>query len=171
MTATQNTLHRTLMLLPAGGGPAGRWAYVFPSGCAGPSPAGNVLATRRSPACPKPQAWLQGNKLRLGALPLRDLSTEAINQSYSKLSTMAKSKELSKDVRDKIVDLHKAGIDYNTIAKQLGDKGTGQLHRIKGTMDGAMYHQMLEPDYGVPSRSTFQHPFTKEFTKEMRKKV
>ncbi len=29
----------------------------------------------------------------------------------SKLSTMAKNKELSKDIRDKIVDLHKAGMD------------------------------------------------------------
>ena len=52
------------------------------------------------------------------------LSTEAINQSDSKLSTGAKSKELSKDVRDKIVDLHKAGMGYKTIAKQLGEKVT-----------------------------------------------
>ncbi len=37
---------------------------------------------------------------------------------------MAKTKELSKDVRDKIVDLHKAGIGYKTIAKQLGEKVT-----------------------------------------------
>ncbi len=37
---------------------------------------------------------------------------------------MAKTKELSKDVRDKIVDLHKAGIGYKTIAKQLDDKVT-----------------------------------------------
>ncbi|KAK6296544.1 hypothetical protein J4Q44_G00326860 [Coregonus suidteri] len=35
---------------------------------------------------------------------------------------MAKTKELSKDVRDKIVDLHKAGMGYKTIAKQLGEK-------------------------------------------------
>ncbi len=34
---------------------------------------------------------------------------------------MAKTKELSKDVRDKIVDLHKAGMGYKTIAKQLGE--------------------------------------------------
>ncbi len=53
-----------------------------------------------------------------------------INQSDSKLSTMAKTKELSKDVRDKtvdrdkIVDLHKAGMGYKTIAKQLGEKVT-----------------------------------------------
>ncbi len=52
------------------------------------------------------------------------LSTEAINQSDSKLSTMAKTKELSKDVRDKIVDLHKAEMGYKTIAKQLGEKVT-----------------------------------------------
>ncbi len=37
---------------------------------------------------------------------------------------MAKTKELSKDVRDKIVDLHKAGMGYKTIAKQLGEKET-----------------------------------------------
>ncbi len=37
---------------------------------------------------------------------------------------MAKNKELSKDVRDKIVDLHKAGMGYKTIAKQLGEKVT-----------------------------------------------
>ncbi len=37
---------------------------------------------------------------------------------------MAKTKELSKDVRDKIVDLHKAGVGYKTIAKQLGEKVT-----------------------------------------------
>ncbi len=54
----------------------------------------------------------------------RHLSTDAINQSDSKLSTMAKTKELSKDVRDKIVDLHKAGMGYKIIAKQLGEKET-----------------------------------------------
>ncbi len=37
---------------------------------------------------------------------------------------MAKTKELSKDVRCKIVDLHKAGMGYKTIAKQLGQKVT-----------------------------------------------
>ncbi len=37
---------------------------------------------------------------------------------------MTKTKELSKDVRDKIVDLHKAGMGYKTIAKQLGEKVT-----------------------------------------------
>ncbi len=37
---------------------------------------------------------------------------------------MAKAKEVSKDVRYKIVDLHKAGMGYKTIAKQLGEKVT-----------------------------------------------
>ncbi len=37
---------------------------------------------------------------------------------------MAKTKELSKDVMDKIVDLHKSGMGYKTIAKQLGEKVT-----------------------------------------------
>ncbi len=44
---------------------------------------------------------------------------------HSNLSTtMGKTKELSKDIRDKIVDLHKAGMGYKTISKQLGEKVT-----------------------------------------------
>ncbi len=37
---------------------------------------------------------------------------------------MGKTKELSKDTRDKIGDLHKAGMGYRTIGKQLGEKAT-----------------------------------------------
>uniref|UniRef100_A0AAY5L9B7 Transposase Tc1-like domain-containing protein n=1 Tax=Esox lucius TaxID=8010 RepID=A0AAY5L9B7_ESOLU len=37
---------------------------------------------------------------------------------------MAKTKELCKDIRDKIVNLHKAGMGYRTIGKQLGEKAT-----------------------------------------------
>ncbi len=37
---------------------------------------------------------------------------------------MGKTKELSKDTRDKIVDLHKAGMGYRTKGKQLGEKET-----------------------------------------------
>ncbi len=37
---------------------------------------------------------------------------------------MGKTKELSKDTRDKIVDLHKAGMGNRTIGKQLGEKAT-----------------------------------------------
>ena len=46
------------------------------------------------------------------------------NQSHSNISTMGKTKELSKDTRDKIVDLHKAGMGYKEISKQLGEKLT-----------------------------------------------
>ena len=37
---------------------------------------------------------------------------------------MGKTKELSKDIRDKIVDLHKAGMGYKTISKKLNEKVT-----------------------------------------------
>ena len=37
---------------------------------------------------------------------------------------MGKTKELSKDVRDKIVDLHEAGMGYKTIGKKLDEKVT-----------------------------------------------
>ncbi len=37
---------------------------------------------------------------------------------------MTKTKELFKDVRDKIVDLNKAEMGYKTTAKQLGEKVT-----------------------------------------------
>ena len=37
---------------------------------------------------------------------------------------MGKTKELSKEIRDKIVDLHKAGMAYKKIRKQLGEKLT-----------------------------------------------
>uniref|UniRef100_A0AAY5KN55 Sleeping Beauty transposase HTH domain-containing protein n=1 Tax=Esox lucius TaxID=8010 RepID=A0AAY5KN55_ESOLU len=37
---------------------------------------------------------------------------------------MAKARELCKDIRDKILDLHKAGMGYRTIGKELGEKAT-----------------------------------------------
>ena len=37
---------------------------------------------------------------------------------------MGKTTELSKDIRDQIVDLHKAGMGYKKISKQLGEKLT-----------------------------------------------
>ncbi len=37
---------------------------------------------------------------------------------------MGKTKELSKDIKDKIVDLHKAGMGYKTFWKNLGEKET-----------------------------------------------
>ncbi len=68
-----------------------------------------------------PGVFYTGNELRLeqslkGRVTcIKDnMSTDAINQSDSKLYTKAKTKELSKD------DLHKAGMGYKIITKQLG---------------------------------------------------
>ena len=46
---------------------------------------------------------------------------------------MGKTRELSKDIRDNIVDLHKAGMGYRTIGKQLGEKATavGAIIRVQ----------------------------------------
>ncbi|XP_069821043.1 zinc finger protein 721-like [Dendropsophus ebraccatus] len=46
------------------------------------------------------------------------------NKSDSNFYNMGKKKELSKAVRDKIIDLHKAGMGYRTISKMLGEKET-----------------------------------------------
>ena len=35
---------------------------------------------------------------------------------------MANTRELCKDIRDKIVDLHEAGMGFRTIGKQLGER-------------------------------------------------
>ncbi|KAK6308814.1 hypothetical protein J4Q44_G00202770 [Coregonus suidteri] len=57
---------------------------------------------------------------------------------------MAKTKELSKDVRDKIVDLHKAGMGYKTIAKQL------EYHSLED--DGESYPGRWQRSPPDPSR-------------------
>ncbi len=87
-----------------------------------------------------------GKELRLGALSFKGMLLISVcylykrqlihrnNQSDSKLSTVAKTKELSKVVKDKILDLHKAGMGYKTIAKQLGEKMTTAgaiIHKLK----------------------------------------
>ncbi|KAK3511711.1 hypothetical protein QTP70_016985, partial [Hemibagrus guttatus] len=79
---------------------------------------------KRNKPCPVCREPIQSGVLLISACYLykRHLSTEAINQSDSKLSSMAKTKELSRDVRDKTVDLHTAGMGYKTITKQLGEK-------------------------------------------------
>ncbi|KAK6307924.1 hypothetical protein J4Q44_G00211950 [Coregonus suidteri] len=127
------------------------------------------------------------------------------NQSDSKLSTMAKTKELPKDVRHKIVDLHKAGMGYKTIAKQLDEtkielfdinstrrvwrrrnaaydpKNTIPTVKHGGTMDGAMYRQILGENLLPSARAlkmgrgwVFQHDndpkHTAKATKEWLKK-
>ncbi len=53
---------------------------------------------------------------------------------------MSKTKELSKGVRDKIVDLRKAGMGYKTIAKQLGETMTTA---------GAIIHKWNKPKITV----------------------
>ncbi|CAJ0939838.1 unnamed protein product [Ranitomeya imitator] len=50
------------------------------------------------------------------------LVVNSINQSDSNRYNMGKTKELYKDVRDKIIDLRKAGMGYKTISKMLGEK-------------------------------------------------
>ncbi len=50
----------------------------------------------------------------------RHLSTTS--NRHTPNSTMAKTKELSKDTRNKIVDLHQAGKTESAIGKQLGEK-------------------------------------------------
>ena len=57
-------------------------------------------------------------------IQLQNYVTCPHNQSHSNVSTMGKTKELSKHIRDKIVDLHKAGMGYKKISKQLVDKLT-----------------------------------------------
>src|SRR4029434_3355890 len=78
---------------------------------------------------------IRPNKLHListGDVYKRNLSKESYFTPFN-LTTMGKTKEVSKDVRDKFVDLHKAGMGYKTIGKQLGEKQT---------TIGAIYSQM-----------------------------
>ncbi|KAK6319802.1 hypothetical protein J4Q44_G00089090 [Coregonus suidteri] len=76
--------------------------------------------------------WCQDNNLsstsasrsRLFTVETGVLRTpvHTLNQTDSNLSTMVKTRELCKDIRDKIVDLHKAGMGYRTIGKQLEEE-------------------------------------------------
>ncbi|KAI4895274.1 hypothetical protein NFI96_022174 [Prochilodus magdalenae] len=56
---------------------------------------------------------LEPNPSHTGSV--RNTPAHTLSQSHSNLSTMAKTKKLSKDTRDKIVDLHKAWVGYRTI--------------------------------------------------------
>ncbi|KAI4882129.1 hypothetical protein NFI96_015805, partial [Prochilodus magdalenae] len=70
------------------------------------------------------------------------LSTDSINQSDSNLSNMGKTIELSKDVRNKITDLHKAGMGYNTLSKMPGEKETTVCPKTRD------YSNQLHPLWG-----------------------
>jgi len=52
------------------------------------------------------------------------MPVHTLNQTDSNLSTMTKTGELCKDIRDKIGDLHKAWKGHRIIGKQLGEKAT-----------------------------------------------
>ena len=54
---------------------------------------------------------------------------------------MGKTKKLSKDIRDKIVDLHKAGMGYKKISKQLDEKLTTVTKR---TISNTLYCEGLK---------------------------
>lgn len=48
------------------------------------------------------------------------LSTESISSILS--TTIGKTKQMSRDVRDKTVEMHKAGMGYRAISKMLDEK-------------------------------------------------
>ncbi|MED6234331.1 hypothetical protein ATANTOWER_027070 [Ataeniobius toweri] len=54
-SAAQSSLHQSLTVPPAGGGPTGGWPRVSCLGLAWPGPARSNPATRRSPASPDPR--------------------------------------------------------------------------------------------------------------------
>ncbi|KAK3536088.1 hypothetical protein QTP70_028170, partial [Hemibagrus guttatus] len=100
----------------------------------------------------------------------RHLSTTSNSQTPN--STMAKTKELSKDTRNKIVDLHQAGKTESTIAwggnimlwSCFSAKGPGRLIRVKERMNGAMYREILSKNLLPSARAlkmkrgwVFQH--------------
>ncbi|KAI4882863.1 hypothetical protein NFI96_026107, partial [Prochilodus magdalenae] len=82
----------------------------------------------------QPKATPQEEEVQYSAVNVKSksrhaqhLSTDSINQSDSNLSNMGKTKELSKDVRDKIIDLHKAGLGYKT---HISRRDAGRLDRL-----------------------------------------
>ena len=73
---------------------------------------------------------------------------------------MGKTKELTKDVRDKIVDLHKAGMGYKTIGKQLGEKQTTgcDYSQIEATPDNCQSPSVWGSMQDLASCSIGDHP-------------
>ncbi len=72
---------------------------------------------------------------------------------------------MSKDTRDKIVDLHKAGMGYRTIGKQLGEKATtvgadtrGVNHVWSRTVSRILSVSALAWPFGVITGKCVQAP-------------
>ncbi|KAI4886561.1 hypothetical protein NFI96_005076, partial [Prochilodus magdalenae] len=113
--------------------------------------------------------WAYGG-LRLRSVLLAQLHKDTCPpNTISKTPTtnMAKTKELSKDTRDKIVGLHKAAKGYGAIAKQLGEKRStvGAIIRkwkkLNMTVDlhrtGALRKVPLPKSAHVQARLKFAH--------------
>ena len=67
---------------------------------------------------------------------------------------MAKTRELCKDIRDRIVDLHKAAMGYKTIGKQLGEKATtvGAIIRKWKKIKMTVNHPRSGAQFNISSR-------------------
>ncbi|KAM9779975.1 ornithine decarboxylase-like [Neosynchiropus ocellatus] len=84
-----------------------------------------------------------------------------LKQTNSNLSTMTKTKELCEDIRDKIIDLHKAGMGYRKTRKQLGEKGSDAAFYL-GNLDKILEHHLrwinnlprVKPYYALKSHNT-----------------
>ena len=80
---------------------------------------------------------------------------------------MGKTKELSKDIRDKIVDLHKAGMGYKKISKQLGEKLTTvgaiirkwKKHKVTANLPRSGAPRKISP-HGMMMRKVRDQPST-----------
>ena len=79
---------------------------------------------------------------------------------------MGKTKELTKDVRDKIVDLHKAGMGYKTIGKQLGEKQTTvwcDYSQMEATPNNCQWPSVWGSMQDIPSCGIGDHPKGAEY--------
>uniref|UniRef100_A0A4W5QQ73 protein-tyrosine-phosphatase n=1 Tax=Hucho hucho TaxID=62062 RepID=A0A4W5QQ73_9TELE len=79
-----------------------------------------IIAKTGGKICVWPTCVFVDQSLKIDKYYKRHLSTTS--NSHTPNSTMAKTKELSKDTRNKIVDLHQVGKTESAIGKQLGLK-------------------------------------------------